>query len=128
MMEHFLEIGADAACILAQISAGMQVLEYRQAREHAPPLRHMGDAQCDDRFGAHAVDAPAVEGDFPATRLRQPGDRAQGRALARAVRADQRDDIAVRDRHRNAFQRSDLLIMNREVGDPEQHRRQAVPR
>ena len=38
----------------------------------------------------------------------QPGDRAQRRRLARAVRAEERDDLALLDRERDAVQRADL--------------------
>jgi hypothetical protein len=45
----------------------------------------------------HPVDLPAFIDDATVFRFEQSGDRAQRRSFARAVRADQSDDLALPD-------------------------------
>ena len=51
----------------------------------------------------------------PCARLEQPGDRLQGRRLAGAVGADQRDDLAAADLERHALQRVDVAVVGVDV-------------
>ena len=51
-----------------------------------------------------------------------PGDRAQRCRLARAVRAEQGDDLAFADGQRDAMQRDDLPVAGRDVVELEQRR------
>ena len=53
---------------------------------------------CDDLLRRHLADLRAVELDRALARRREARDRAQRRGLAGAVRADQRDDLALLDR------------------------------
>ena len=64
----------------------------------------MGDAEPHDRFRREPCDRAARETQRSGSRLRQAGDDAQGRALARAVRAQQGDDFAFLDAKRESAQ------------------------
>src|ERR1043166_5007457 len=79
---------------------------------HAPALEHMGDADAGARMGRPADETEAVEPDIPRLYRNEPADRIDHRALAGAVRAEQRDALARRDRTRHA---PDHLIVA--VGD-----------
>ena len=58
---------------------------------------------------ARVMSAPSKR-DRAVGRPQEPGDRAQGRRLARAVRADQRDQLALRDRQRHALEGADVAV------------------
>ncbi len=62
----------------------------------------------------------------PRARRRQAGDGAQRRRLAGAVGADQRDDLALVDRERDALERLDRAVGGADVLEFEQ-RRHAQP-
>ena len=53
----------------------------------------------------------------------EAGDRAQRRRLAGAVGADQRDDLALLDRQRDALERLDVAVVGVDVLDLEQRHR-----
>src|SRR6266566_4253779 len=55
-------------------------------------------------------DVASLEADATAARVVQAVDGAQGRRLAGAVRADQRDDLALPDVDRDALQRLDRAV------------------
>ncbi len=74
-----------------------QVLVDGQRAEHALPARHLADAEHGDLVGWRVGDVAAVEHDRAAVRLDDAADRLQQRALARAVRAEQGDDLALLD-------------------------------
>src|SRR6266540_3230597 len=57
-----------------------------------------------------AGDVLATEADRPEARRVEARDRAQGRRLAGAVGADQRDDLAFVDLHRDALERLDRAV------------------
>jgi len=57
----------------------------------------VGDAGLEDPRGRGPLDLVAVEDDAPARRRQEPRDRAQRGGLARAVGADQADQLARRD-------------------------------
>ena len=56
----------------------------------------------------------------PRLRLEQAGDRAQRRRLAGAVRADERDDLALVHVEVDAVQRRDVAVRDFEVADAEE--------
>src|SRR5438067_3201218 len=84
-----LEVVLHLAAVTADVGAHLEVFPHGQVREDAAALGAVGDAGPEDRGGGGAVDRRAVEDDAPARRPEQPGDRAQRRRLARAVRADE---------------------------------------
>ncbi len=121
MSEDGLEVARDGRLVATQIGPRIQVLEHREVGEDAPALGHVGDAETHDPLGRAAVDAHAVEPDLARARRREARDRAQRRALARAVGADEGDDVALLDLHRDALERGDLVVVNVHVVEPEQH-------
>src|SRR3954447_6402599 len=56
-------------------------------------------------------DVAPLEADAPAPRIVQAVDRAQRRRLPRAVRADQRDDLALAHVERDPLQRLDRAVV-----------------
>src|ERR1700704_4091706 len=64
------------------------------------------DSLLDDSVGGPAIDALSVERDCPLRRLLHPGDQITQGRLAGSVRPDQSDDASLRQRQRDAIQRS----------------------
>ncbi len=85
--------------ILAQVRADLQVLRDGEiAEDLAGGLRAMVDADGDDPLrplGRQVGLFVGLEKDFPLARAQQSGDGGQRRRLARAVGADQGDNLAV---------------------------------
>src|SRR4029450_10700984 len=69
----------------------------RQLREDPPALRYQGDPRPCDPFGRETADRAAGETNVAAGRTDDAHDRVEGRALARAVWADEADDLAPSD-------------------------------
>ena len=92
-----------ALAVLAQVRADPQVLADGEVAERATPFGHVGDAEGGDLVGPHAADVLAVEDDA-AARADGAADRAEGRGLAGAVRAEDADRPAVRNAQRDAVQ------------------------
>ena len=88
------------------------------------PFGHVRDAAPRHRLGRAAEDLAAVEDHVPG-RLHGAGDRAQRRRLAGAVRAEDRDEVAVVDAQRDAVQRADLAVARVDVAQLKQ--RQGAP-
>jgi len=80
----------------------------------------MGNAGSDDLVGLDPGERFPTESDVAAARLDQAGDRPKRRALARAVRPDQRDDLALLDRDRDPFEGVDGSVMDVEIFQLEQ--------
>ena len=102
---------AVAACVRAHL----QVLLHGQAAEHAAALRHLRQAQADDLVRLHLADGLAAVVDLAALQLQQTGDRVHRRGLARAVRTDQGDDLALIDMERNVLDGVDRAIVNIDI-------------
>ncbi len=79
------------SAIAAGIGSHLQVVEYREACENAPPFGALRDAGSNDLIRSGPGDIPTVVPDDAGTRSEQARDRPQGGAFASAVRADQRD-------------------------------------
>ena len=112
---------------LARERAGQQVLLHRQMLEAMPAFHHLAHAHPHQLVGRQLVDALALEldralGHVAALGRQQVGDRLERRALARAVGAEQRDDLALRHFQRHALQHEDdvvvdhLDVVHREIG------------
>src|SRR6266498_3013460 len=86
-----------------------------------PPLWRLRDPDLGDLVAGQTLDLGALEGDPPGERWDDPGDRAQGGRLARAVGADERDDLALVDGQRDALQRLDRPVERVELLDLEEH-------
>src|SRR5436190_2515561 len=96
--------------VVAQIRPELEVLAHGHAREAAPALRPLRDAEPDDLLRSRLPQLASLEFDRPLARRREPGDRAQGRRLAGTVRADQRDDLALVDLDRYPLQGLDVSV------------------
>ena len=114
-MEDALEILLQPALVLALERAHLEVLEHGHPREQLPPLGRLGDAAGDDVVRGVVGDVLAAEPDLAAARVVEPVDRAQGRRLARAVGAEQRDDLAVAHLERHALERVNRAVVGVDV-------------
>src|SRR5215831_9661813 len=65
-------------------------------RKDLTTLRDVADAHAEDDVRGPAGDVLAVEAHSASSRRRQPHDRAEGRALAGAIPAEQGGDLAFR--------------------------------
>ena len=99
--------------------AHLEVLEHRHPGEDAAPLRRLGHAHRRDLVGRHVAERVPLSEICPVRGCMQPGDRLQRRALAGAVRADQRDDLALLDLNRDALQGVDVPVVGVDVVDLE---------
>ena len=75
-----------------------QVVLHRQLGQQPPPLGDDRDARGADRLGPRAREVRVAEQDLAAARAQDSADREHERRLAGAVRAEQRRDLARRDR------------------------------
>ena len=97
----------------------------RHPGEDPAALGALADAELDDLVRTEAVDPLAAQPDLALARLEQPGDRPQCRGLARAVRADEGDDLALLDVDRDAAQGVDRAVVGVDVVELEQGHGQA---
>src|SRR5512133_841614 len=97
-----LDVAGDfGAAIPARESAGQKVLLYRQMAEAMAAFHDLDAAAPDELVRREPVDALAGKfdrafGDLAALRVQKVGDCLQGRGLASAIGAEQRDDPAMR--------------------------------
>src|SRR5262249_45617330 len=75
--------------------AELEIFAHREEREHAPPLGNEGDSELGALIRRQARDVVPAKMDGAGTRQKCAGDRAQRRRFAGAVRANQRDDLAL---------------------------------
>src|SRR4029450_8503936 len=111
-----LEVILDAA-VAAGEGPQQEVLLDGEPGEDAPTLRGLREAEVHDLVRMYAVDALAHEGDGPAGRLQEAGDRAQGGGLAGPVGADEGDDLTVVHGEADAFDGLDLSVGDDQVLD-----------
>ncbi len=95
------------------MAAHEQVLVHGELGEDFAPLGHVADAGGDDGVGRRAGDVAAVEDNAPRVGAHEARDRPQGGALAAAVGAEERHDLARADRERHVLQRAALAIGDR---------------
>ncbi|MFK4700966.1 hypothetical protein ABIF42_006560 [Bradyrhizobium diazoefficiens] len=102
------------------IGTHLEVLRHAHAREDAPSLRRLRDAQMRDLVGGHVGDVAAFVQDLAGTGPRLAEDGHHQRRLAGAVGADQRHDLAGIDFDVDALQRLDLAVGGAKAADREQ--------
>ena len=95
--------------------AHLQVLEHAHPREEPPPLGRLRDPELHDLVRGPIRDLLALEADRSPPRAVEAVDRAERRRLAGAVRADQRDDLALPDVDRDALERFDRAVVGVDV-------------
>src|SRR5581483_2027901 len=103
------------------VRAEAEVLPDGELREGAPPLRDVGDAESRHRLRPFPCDRPPRELDRPAPTHRS-GHGAQRRRLAGPVRAEDRDDLPLVHRERDAAQGRDLPVARIDVAERQQNR------
>ena len=69
------------------------------------------------RLNQHTINAATVIKNLPAARLDQAGNGFERRSLARAIRADERNNVAIFDSQRNPVQRVDRAVAHTEIVD-----------
>ncbi len=79
-------------------------------------FRAVRDTHRHDPVGGRGRDVRALEGDGALGRPEQTGDGPERRALSRAVRADQRDELPRVDTQRDTLQRADVPVAHVDVG------------
>src|SRR5690349_5800771 len=113
--------------VVPAVRTELEVLGHGEAGERTASLRHVRDAEPGHLLGGQPDEIPAAEGD-PAAGPHHPADRPQRRRLAGAVRAEQRDHLALADGEVDPVQRADLPVRGGEVLDLEQRGHAGVPR
>ncbi|MCS6766214.1 MAG: hypothetical protein MO847_07255 [Candidatus Protistobacter heckmanni] len=118
-VEHALDVLRHAGFVAAQVGAHLQVFQDAHAREHAAPLRHHDQAAPGQRMRRQARDVlagvaqRALGGELA-------GDGLHGGGLARAVGADQGDELALAHLERHALDGVDAAVGDAQVFDAEQ--------
>src|SRR5437763_7028080 len=82
----------------------------RHFRRVLAPAWHTGDSELRDPVGRERGEIPAFESDAAGGQLHEAGDRAQRRALSRAVGAEEADRFAFRHLDVDAANRGDLRV------------------
>ena len=111
-LEHAGEIPLRRAAFRPRPEA--QIVEHRQRGEGAAPFGHVGDAATSHRLRC-AVKDPAAFEDHLARRSHEARDRTQRGRLAGAVRAENRDEVAVFDAQVDAVERPRLAVARLDV-------------
>ena len=88
------EHAGDRAGMAAQMRADRDVLQHGHVGHQLDVLEGAGDAELDDLLRRRVVDLVAEHRDRAAGRRQHAGDQVEGGALAGAVGADQRHDLA----------------------------------
>ena len=93
-----------------RFEAELDVFQHRQPGKQREGLKHHGDAR---RRRVHRL---AEIGDGAGRRLRQAGDQAQQRRLARSGAAEQADDLSLRQRQFDAVEHQMLAAVGARKG------------
>ncbi len=140
LLEPFLQARENAEDVLTvlrverrvvlQVRAHREIFVHGQVGENHAALGHMAESAGDDPVRGQGGDVLAEKLDPAAFRAKQSGDGLKRGGLARAVAADERDDLALIDLDRDALDRLDLSVVDVDVLDLEKHydASSAVPR
>src|SRR4051794_6045968 len=126
-LEDAVHVLGDLGLVLAGESPEVEVLRDRHPSEDAPAFRGVSKAEPQDFVTRHAANALAGVADVAVRRAEQTGDGAQRRRLARAVAADERDDLTGFDAEADALDGLDGAVGDAEVFDLEQRRHASSP-
>jgi hypothetical protein len=111
---------AEQPAFQAGVHADEHVLERRHVLEEADVLERPADAALGDRVRRHTGHVLAVEDDLAGGGLVHAREHVEERRLAGAVRADQADDLAPRDREVDVVGRDEPAELLADfVGDEE---------
>ena len=115
--EDALQVLCDGGLVVAREGAHFEVFHDGQHGKHVPAFGHQHDAFFDDAVRREGTQVFAAQAHGAVARLEQAADRLQGRALAGAVRADERDDLALVDVERHALERVNVAVVGVDVGN-----------
>src|SRR4029077_13845036 len=101
-----------------------QVVLDAHVRPEVPPLRHLDDAQIDDRVRREPGDPLPVEEHLARERGEQAGDHAQRRRLPRSVAAEQRRDLPLVHGEADVPERLHISVRGGDAPDLEDGRHQ----
>jgi len=102
-----------------KIGPEQEVLEDRKEREKTPALENVGKSEAKSLVRGNVLQRPALEGDL-ARAFDQTGNGVQQRALTRAVRPHNADDLALPDVERNLAEREVATVANGKIFNGEQ--------
>ena len=102
------------------MGAEQKILTDGHERKQTASLRHLHDAEIHAPRGGHARELFALEEHPAVARRHQARDYAERRALARGIRADQREDAARRHVERDAEQRLEVAVERIDALKPQQ--------
>ena len=127
-LEHMLNAIGNLVLVQKE-TAHLQVFRHRQVLEDAAAFRRDGNAAAHDVVGGHLGDVLALEHNAAAAGTRVAAHGHQQRSLARAIAADQGDDLALIDMQTDLVDRADGAIVGGDLLQL-QHRlaHQASPR
>ena len=103
--------------VAPRVGAGARFSTHGHVGDDAPALHHLEDAAADDRRAGRCVDAAgrrsgSAAGDLAVLGLEQARRSPSARRLARAVGAEQGDDLALRHREATAAQHQDDVVVD----------------
>ena len=119
------EHAGDRAGVAAQMRADRDVLQHGHVGHQLDVLEGPGDAELCHLLRRRVVDLLAEHRDRAAGGGQHAGDQVEGRALAGAVGADQRDDLAGLDVEGNVVDGDHAAELLARVVDLQQHGRRA---
>ena len=93
MGEHALPIGGHLRGVASHVSAHLDVLPHCHVGEYPPALGAVRDAAPEDLLRRQPLDLDAIEHDAPRRCPDEPGDGLERGRLARAVGADEADQL-----------------------------------
>jgi len=101
------------------VTADQDVVERGELPEHFGVLEGAGDAAARDLVWRQSEEVVAAEHDSAARGRVEAGDHVEHGRLARAVGADQREDLPIADLEAQLAQRGEAAEADREVLDTE---------
>ena len=122
----FCRFGHQLLVVAVQPTREPEVLRDGQRREHAVAAGHLHHAASGDLVRRCVRHVATIEHDRAVRRLDETGDRLQQGRLPRAVRAEQRDDLALVDLEVHAEQDLHAVVVHVDVAH-EQELHLALP-
>ncbi len=127
-LEYHLKIGSNGVCAVpACICAKRQILLHGKLGEYAPPLGNLRKAKADDPVRLHMADGLATKRNLALFGPQQTGDGVQRGGFTRAVRADERNDLALVHLERNALDGIDRAVIYNKILYGKHHAHYASP-
>ena len=112
--EHHLQVLGDAGVALG-VGAHLQVLLHAHLQEDPPSLGDLGQAHLHDLVGRDVGKGLAQEGDGAGPAVQQARDGIQRGGFARAVGADEGDDLTLLHLEGNVLDGVDAAVVDVEV-------------